>query len=103
MPRYDYRCEAGHQYERTEPFGSPAAHACDRCGRPARRVPVAPPLVFKSGGFYKTSERNGSSSASDGDAKGVRSKAPPKKAAEGADAGPATPTAPSSAAASSDD
>ena len=82
MPRYDYRCEAGHKYERQEPFRSPVEHPCDRCGKTARRLLVAPPLVFKSGGFYKTSARGDSgSSASDG-TKGVRSKTPPKKSDE---------------------
>ncbi len=59
MPRYDYRCEAGHQYELQQPFGSPTEHACQKCGKPARRiVTVAPPLVFKAGGYYKTADRD---------------------------------------------
>lgn len=57
MPRYDYRCEAGHKYELQQPFGSPAVHPCQKCGKEARRVLVAPPLVFKAGGFYKTESR----------------------------------------------
>ncbi len=59
VPRYDYRCEAGHKYELTEPFGSPAQHPCKKCGKPALRVLVAPPLVFKAGGYYKTESRGG--------------------------------------------
>lgn len=71
MPRYDYRCEAGHKYELQQPFGSPTEHECQKCGRPARRVTlVAPPLVFKAGGYYKTSGRNlGSDSDSGGTSK----------------------------------
>ena len=57
MPRYDYRCRAGHVYEKQEPFGSPVEHPCEKCGKPALRVLVAPRLVFKGGGFYKTSNR----------------------------------------------
>lgn len=57
MPRYDYRCQAGHVYEKQEPFGSPAQQACQKCGKPALRLLVAPPLVFKGGGFYKTASR----------------------------------------------
>lgn len=80
MPRYDYRCEAGHKYELQQPFGSPIEHPCERCGKPARRQLVAPPLVFKSGGFYKTSGRGDSGSSGSSDSpKGVRSKTPPKK------------------------
>ncbi len=81
MPRYDYRCEAGHKYERVESFGASAEHPCDRCGRPARRVPVAPPLVFKGGGFYKTSGRGGSSHGSAAPAS-PRSKTKPKAGGE---------------------
>ncbi|MFA7248521.1 MAG: FmdB family zinc ribbon protein [Dehalococcoidia bacterium] len=89
MPRYDYRCEAGHKYERQEPFGSPVEHPCDRCGRPARRLLVAPPLVFKSGGFYKTSSRSESrGSGSD------RAKKSEKTPPAGADSSPSTAPTP---------
>ena len=57
MPRYDYRCEAGHKYERQEPFGSPSEHACQRCGKPARRLLSTPTVVFKGSGWYKTDSR----------------------------------------------
>lgn len=77
MPRYDYRCTAGHVYERQEPFRSPSEHPCEKCGKLARRVLVAPPLVFKSDGFYVTSGRD-TTPAPEGPAKGVRSKKPPK-------------------------
>lgn len=60
MPTYDYRCPAGHVYEKQEPFGSPAEQPCQKCGKPALRVLVAPPLVFKGGGFYKTASRGDS-------------------------------------------
>ncbi|MCK9487694.1 MAG: zinc ribbon domain-containing protein [Dehalococcoidia bacterium] len=68
MPRYDYRCQGGHQYELQQPFGSPTEHDCQKCGKPAKRVTlVAPPLVFKAGGYYKTSGRGlGSDSDSGG-------------------------------------
>lgn len=76
MPRYDYRCQAGHQYELQEPFGSPTEHECQKCGKPARRiVTVAPPLIFKAGGYYKTAGRdfkadaNGASSSLSSDSK----------------------------------
>lgn len=102
MPRYDYRCEAGHKYELQQPFGSPIEHPCERCGKPARRQLVAPPLVFKSGGFYKTSGRGDSSSSGSSDSpKGVRSKTPPKKS-EGSESSSdsSSPTSTASAAAS---
>lgn len=83
MPRYDYRCEAGHKYEVTEPFGSPAVQPCQKCGKEARRVLYAAPLVFKGQGFYKTSGRGASSGSTgfegNGSTSSNRSKTPPKK------------------------
>jgi putative FmdB family regulatory protein len=91
VPRYDYRCEDGHKYEVVESFGSPSVHPCQRCGKEARRQLVAPPLVFKGKGFYKTSGRSSdfgttgfdSSDSSNKDSVPTtsnRSKSPPKKA-----------------------
>ena len=69
MPRYDYRCEAGHKYELQQPFGSPTEHECNKCGKPARRiVTVAPPLIFKAGGYYKTSDRDFAADSASGGA-----------------------------------
>ncbi len=61
MPLYDYRCEAGHKYELRQPFGSPSEHPCEKCGKPARRVLHARPLLFKGSGFYSTDSRGSSS------------------------------------------
>ena len=82
MPRYDYRCEAGHRYERTEPFGSPADQPCERCGKPAHRVLNAPTVLFKGSGFYKTSGKSGPGPrpAKEPDT-AARSKTPPKSEA----------------------
>jgi putative FmdB family regulatory protein len=103
MPRYDYRCEAGHKYELQQPFGSPTEHPCERCGKPARRQLVAPPLVFKSGGFYKTSGRGDSGSSGSSDSpKGVRSKTPPKKS-EGSESSSDSSSAASTASAAASD
>ena len=57
MPTYDYQCEAGHQYEKREPFGSPPQQPCEECGEVARRLFSAPPIVFKGSGWYKTESR----------------------------------------------
>jgi len=54
VPLYDYQCEAGCRYEKREPFGSPPQQPCDQCGKPARRLLNAPPIVFKGSGWYKT-------------------------------------------------
>lgn len=76
MPRYDYRCEAGHKYESQEPFGSPSEQPCQRCGKPAHRQIVAPTVLFKGGGFYKTSSRSDLRPDAD-TSSSARSKTPP--------------------------
>ena len=57
MPLYDYQCEAGHRYEKRESFGSPAQQPCERCGKPARRLLNAPPILFKGSGWYVTDSK----------------------------------------------
>ena len=57
MPLYEYRCEAGHKYEIRQPFGTPSEQPCEKCGKPARRVLHARPLLFKGSGFYSTDSR----------------------------------------------
>jgi putative FmdB family regulatory protein len=65
MPRYDYKCEScGVRYERREGFDAPQEHTCEQCGSGvARRVFVAPPILFKGSGWYITDSRSGSSAA----------------------------------------
>lgn len=100
MPRYDYRCEAGHKYEKQEPFGSPSEHPCQKCGKPARRVPVAPPLVFKTGGYYKSAGRDFSS---DSGSSSSSSSSKPAKPAGAAKKAPAKATKPAKKPAASPD
>ena len=57
MPLYDYQCEAGHRYEKRESFGSPAQQPCEKCGKPARRLLNAPPILFKGSGWYVTDSK----------------------------------------------
>jgi putative FmdB family regulatory protein len=61
VPTYEYRCDAGHQYEKREGFDAPAKQKCEKCGKPASRMIFAPPIVFKGSGFYKTDSRGASS------------------------------------------
>ena len=65
MPTYEYRCDAGHQYEKREGFDAPARQKCQKCSRIANRLLFAPPVVFKGSGFYKTDNRGSSTSVSD--------------------------------------
>lgn len=61
VPTYEYRCAAGHQYEKREGFDAPAKQKCQKCAKQASRLLFAPPVVFKGGGFYKTDSRGSSS------------------------------------------
>lgn len=64
VPKYDYRCSAGHQYEKREGFDAPPMHDCQVCGVEARRVLTPPAIVFKGSGWYVTDSRKSSSPAS---------------------------------------
>jgi putative FmdB family regulatory protein len=64
VPKYDYRCSAGHLYEKREGFDAPAQQPCQVCGEQARRVLTPPAIVFKGSGWYVTDSRKSSSAAS---------------------------------------
>ena len=64
MPKYDYRCSAGHRYEKREGFDAPAVQTCEVCGVEARRVLTPPAIVFKGSGWYVTDSRKSGSSES---------------------------------------
>ncbi|MDA0256898.1 MAG: hypothetical protein O3C25_04055 [Chloroflexi bacterium] len=57
MPRYDFRCEAGHSFELALPFGSSMEQPCARCGKPARRGFNTPLFRYRGMGFYTTDTR----------------------------------------------
>ena len=65
MPKYDYRCSAGHLYEKREGFDAPAVQLCDVCGVEARRVLTPPAIVFKGSGWYVTDSRKAAPSTTD--------------------------------------
>jgi putative FmdB family regulatory protein len=68
VPTYEYhcsRCKAN--YDMLESFSAPSSHTCERCGKgTAKRVLVAPRVVFKGSGWYATDSRNSRESASEG-------------------------------------
>lgn len=67
MPLYEYRCAAGHEYEKAEPFDAPTDRPCPRCGRSSRRQISLPAVIFKGPGFYSTDNRRGGTPSGDGD------------------------------------
>jgi len=68
LPTYEYRCtKCGNEYEKREGFDAPARQRCPRCGAEARRVIHAPPILFKTSGFYVTDNRKSGLVGSSGD------------------------------------
>ena len=111
MPLYEYRCAAGHRYEKIQSFSAPEQLECPKCGLIGERLLSAPAIQFKGSGFYLTDygkaggvksgagESNanaGSDPKSGGDSKSASESKP------AADPGKSTPApTPSSAPASS--
>ena len=56
MPTYEYRCPAGHEFEKFQKMSeSQAELPCPVCGESAeRRMSAGAGLVFKGSGFYIT-------------------------------------------------
>lgn len=55
MPTYEYRCPAGHDFEKFQKMTSAARVKCPECGRLAsRRISGGAGLLFKGSGFYIT-------------------------------------------------
>ncbi|MGH9345644.1 MAG: FmdB family zinc ribbon protein [Vicinamibacterales bacterium] len=109
MPLYEYECDAcGQRFEIIQKFSDPPPDVCARCGKgPVQRLLSSPAIQFKGSGWYITdyaqkgrSESDGAAGKSDGAEKtGTKgdTKTETKPAAK-ADAAPAAPPPPSSAA-----
>lgn len=54
MPTYEYRCTAGHEFEKVQRMSEDPIRECPTCGAPAERQLSAGGLVFKGTGFYIT-------------------------------------------------
>src|SRR3989442_7972963 len=58
MPIYDYRCDhCGHVFSAVQSYKDPPLEKCPNCGKRPRRLIVAPAVVFKGSGWYKTDSR----------------------------------------------
>jgi putative FmdB family regulatory protein len=56
MPTYEYKCPAGHVFEKRSPRISTQRFAkCPKCGKRAeRQISGGTGVVFKGSGFYQT-------------------------------------------------
>ncbi|HYK99056.1 MAG TPA: FmdB family zinc ribbon protein [Candidatus Acidoferrales bacterium] len=67
MPIYDYRCDhCGHAFSAVQSFNDQALEVCPNCGKKPRRLIVAPAVVFKGSGWYKTDSRGAAPKEGDG-------------------------------------
>lgn len=61
MPTYEYRCSAGHEFERFQRMSEEPLRECPTCGAPAERIlSTGAGLLFKGSGFYITDYRSDS-------------------------------------------
>jgi putative FmdB family regulatory protein len=81
MPTYEYRCPAGHEFEKFQKMTDKPRAKCPVCGKPGERlISGGAGLVFKGTGFYITDY-------------GKDGKGPRKPAADGAGSSEAKPAA----------
>lgn len=52
MATYVYRCDSGHEYEKTHSITAKADEVCDVCGASVRRVVQQVRVKFRGDGFY---------------------------------------------------
>ena len=63
MPTYQYTCtDCGEPVEAVQKFSDAPLSVCAACGGRLRKVFSPVGIVFKGSGFYRTDNRNGSSS-----------------------------------------
>ncbi|MEX1187118.1 MAG: zinc ribbon domain-containing protein [Gemmatimonadaceae bacterium] len=73
MPTYEFRCEAGHTFDRFLKMSeAPLELACAQCGKPAtRQMSGGAGLVFKGSGFYLTDYGRAGQKPSSGEGEGA--------------------------------
>ena len=55
MPIYEYLCEGcAYQFEVKQSIKDDPIAACDRCGKPVKRLISSPAIMFKGSGWYVT-------------------------------------------------
>lgn len=53
MPRYEYRCIAGHEFELEQSIHDPPRKRCSICGKKCKRLVSLSSFHLKGGGWYK--------------------------------------------------
>ncbi|HYT05813.1 MAG TPA: zinc ribbon domain-containing protein [Gemmatimonadales bacterium] len=80
MPTYEYKCRAGHSFEKFYPTMNDRRRAkCPTCGRQAeRQISGGTGLVFKGSGFYTTDYKRAGEKTekAEGESKPAESKKP---------------------------
>ncbi len=72
LPLYEYRCPAGHRFEKIQSFSAPEQLECPKCGQLGERLLSAPAIQFKGSGFYLTDYgKSGGSKGVAGESGGV--------------------------------
>src|SRR3989454_10002811 len=86
MPTYEYKCPAGHRFEKFYPTMNDNRRVkCPTCGKQAeRQISGGAGLVFKGSGFYVTHYKRAGGKQKAGGAKGEAKPKADAKAADGA-------------------
>ena len=95
MPTYEYKCPAGHAFEKFYPTMNNARRVkCPTCGKMAeRQISGGAGLVFKGSGFYITDyKRAGEQQGHKEDGKPAAETKPPAEAKAAPEAKPAVET-----------
>ena len=87
MPTYEYRCPAGHQFEKFFPrINNRRRLRCPTCGKMAERlISGGAGLVFKGSGFYATDYKRAGEKKPEGEAKPAAESKPAKQKKDSGD------------------
>src|SRR5206468_12988483 len=90
MPTYEYKCPAGHAFEKFYPtMNNPRRVKCPTCGKMAeRQISGGAGLVFKGSGFYVTHYKRAGEKPEQADAKPAVESKPGTESESGTEAKP---------------
>ena len=101
MPIYEYQCDTcSYKFEVKQSIKDEPIAACERCGKPVRRLISSPGIMFKGSGWYVTDYSNKMKPPSESE-KSAASGGEKKEAPAGSTASTTSPPASTSTPASS--